>query len=97
HFNASPTLKVTEYYADSLNAKNALVESEVYAYVVIPKDFDKQLTKQTLPQVTTFYNSQYILIGRLISSAVVQSTGYFNASIETGKQLAKGNQVLDAA
>ncbi|GAL10054.1 ABC-type multidrug transport system permease component [Vibrio astriarenae] len=97
HFNASPTMKIAHYYPDTLRAKNALVESEVYAYVVIPKDFDKQLAKQTLPQVTTFYNSQYILIGRLINSAIVQSTGYFNASVETGKQLAKGNQVLDAA
>ncbi|MDR9827181.1 ABC transporter permease [Vibrio sp. FNV 38] len=97
HLNASSTLKVAEHYSDSLSAKNALIENDVYAYIVIPRDFDKQIAKKTLPQVTTFYNSQYILIGRLINSAVLQSTGYFDASIETGKQLAKGNQVLDAA
>ncbi|MGF1696025.1 ABC transporter permease [Vibrio kyushuensis] len=95
--NASPTIRVDEQFSDVYQAKQALVESNIYAYVIIPNDFDKSIYRQTLPQVSTFYNSQYILVGRLINSAVMQSIGYFNATIETAQHLASGNTTTGSA
>ncbi|WP_295902535.1 ABC transporter permease [uncultured Vibrio sp.] len=95
--DASPTLKVDTVYSDVNQAKQALIESKIYAYMVIPSDFDKAIFKKAKPQVSTFYNTQAILVGRLISSAVTQSLGYFNASIETGKQLASGDTTTQSA
>ncbi|MCK6262747.1 ABC transporter permease [Vibrio sp. ZSDE26] len=96
-FDASSTLSVDETFTDVYQAKQALIESRVYAYVIIPHDFDKGIMQRSLPQVSTFYNSQYILVGRLISSAVMQTMGYFNASIETLQQLSSGDMTTVAA
>ncbi|PMK03608.1 ABC transporter permease [Vibrio sp. 10N.261.55.A7] len=95
--DASPTLSVETVYSDVMQAKQALIESDIYAYMVIPKNFDKTIYKQAKPKVSTFYNTQAILVGRLISSAVTQSMGYFNASIETGKQLTSGDTTIRSA
>ncbi|MEZ8822976.1 ABC transporter permease [Vibrio amylolyticus] len=95
--DASPTLSVETVYSDVMQAKQALIESDIYAYMVIPKNFDKAIYKQAKPKVSTFYNTQAILVGRLISSAVTQSMGYFNASIETGKQLTSGDTTIQSA
>ncbi|OEF07741.1 ABC transporter permease [Vibrio genomosp. F10] len=89
--DASSTLKIETQFSDVSQAKDALVESRIYAYVVIPDGFDKGIYRQSLPQVSVFYNSQYILVGRLINSAVMQSIGYFNASIETVQNLSFGD------
>lgn len=71
--DASSTMSVDYQFSDVLQAKNAMIEGKVYAYVIIPDHFDRDIYLQRAPQVSVFYNSQYILIGRLINSAVVQA------------------------
>lgn len=38
-----PTSKVAAYYADPLEARNAVLRKEIYAYVVIPHNFESDL------------------------------------------------------
>tara|TARA_R110000764_G_scaffold39922_1_gene89240 strand:- start:1498 stop:2655 length:1158 start_codon:yes stop_codon:yes gene_type:complete len=90
-FDATPALRVAQNYSDVLAAKNAFIGNDVYAYMVIPRNFDRDVAIGTVPQVTVFYNSQYILVGKLISSAALQAQGTFNAQIGELQQLAKGN------
>ncbi|WP_438883911.1 ABC transporter permease, partial [Bacillus cereus group sp. BC317] len=87
-------LSVTRHYQSASEAKQALISSDIYAYVVIPTQFDKSIYRGEQPQVSTFYNSQYILIGRLINSAVLQAQGTFNAQLDGARTLAKGDQTL---
>ena len=96
-FDATSTLQVEHSFADILSAKNALVTNEIYAYMVIPKHFDRDIYLGTAPQVTVFYNSQFILMGKLINSASLQAHGTFNAQIGTVKQLSKGNSTTQSA
>lgn len=95
--DASSTMSVDYQFQDVTQAKNALIESKIYAYVVIPDHFERDIYLQRTPQVSVFYNSQYILIGKLINSAMVQAEGYFNAGLETVKSLSHGNQTTQAA
>ncbi|MCG9597358.1 ABC transporter permease [Vibrio sp. Isolate25] len=97
YYDATSTLKVTRNFADIAEAKNALVTSKVFAYVVIPTDFDKSIYQGIPPQVSAFYNSQTILIGKLISSALVQAQSTFNAQIDTKKALLEGGHSIDQA
>jgi len=90
-FDATPTLQVSHTFTDINTAKNAFISNDIYAYMVIPKNFDRDIYIANAPQVTVFYNSQYILVGKLINSAVLQAHGTFNAQIATLKQLSKGN------
>lgn len=91
HLDASSTLKVSTYFSDVTQAKRALQGGDIYAYVVIPKNFDRDIYLSNPPQVSVFYNSQYILVGKLINAAVLSSVGTFDASAEVLKNLALGD------
>lgn len=38
-----PTTKITDHYPDALSAREALVKKEIYAYIVIPNNFESDL------------------------------------------------------
>ncbi|AXY00975.1 ABC transporter permease [Vibrio alfacsensis] len=95
--DASSTLSVDYHYTSTTEAKNAMIEGDIYAYAVIPPNFDQDILMHRQPQLSVFFNSQYILVAKLINSAVTQSQGYFDAQIETMANLAKGNTTTLAA
>lgn len=95
--DASSTLSVDYHYTSSTEAKNAMIEGDIYAYAVIPPQFDQDILLHRQPQLSVFFNSQYILVAKLINSAVAQSQGYFDAQLETMGNLAKGNTTTLAA
>lgn len=95
--DASATLSVTRHYTNVAEARDELVSSDIYAYIVIPYQFDKAVYRGEQPRVTTFYNSQYILVGRLINSAVAQAQGTLNAQIDVINTLAAGEQTTLSA
>lgn len=90
-FDATSALKVNHNFTDISAAKNAFISNQIYAYIVIPKHFDRDIYTAKAPQVTVFYNSQYILVGKLINSAALQAHGTFNTQVATLKLMAKGN------
>ena len=95
--NATSSLNVSHSFSNVSEAKNHLISNDIYAYVVIPNNFDRDLYLNLAPQISVFYNSQYILIGKLIKSAVLQAHGTFNAQVGSVKQLAKGNTTTQTA
>ena len=97
NYNATSMLSIDHQYDDIQQAKSALVEGDIYAILYVPANFDKAITKSLTPQVTLFYNSQYLLVGRLINSAALQAQGTFNAQVGVLKALSKGNTTSLAA
>ena len=95
--DASSTLSVDYHYTSATEAKNAMIEGDIYAYAVIPPQFDQDILLHRQPQLSVFFNSQYILVAKLINSAVAQSQGYFDAQLEALGNLAKGNTTTLAA
>ncbi|MGR5237938.1 ABC transporter permease [Vibrio alfacsensis] len=95
--DASSTLSIDFQYSSALEAKNAMIEGDIYAYAVIPSQFDQDILQHRQPQLSVFYNSQYILVAKLVNSAVAQSLGYFDAQLEAMGDLAKGNTTMLAA
>ncbi|MDK9778011.1 MULTISPECIES: ABC transporter permease [unclassified Vibrio] len=95
--DASSTLSVDYHFTSATEAKNAMVEGDIYAYAVIPPQFDQDILLHRQPQLSVFFNSQYILVAKLINSAVAQSQGYFDAQLEAMGNLAKGNTTTLAA
>ncbi|MDF2152272.1 ABC transporter permease [Vibrio sp. CAU 1672] len=89
--DASATMAVKHHFTSTSEAKDAMIEGIVYAYAVIPPQFDQDIFQQRQPQLSVFYNSQYILVGKLINSAFVQAQGYFDAQLEAMAILAKGS------
>ena len=95
--DASPTLAVTQKYSDINQAKQAMITRDIYGYVVIPKHFERDIYLGLNPQVSVFYNSQFILIGKLVNSALLQAQGTFNAQVEVVKQLSHGDTTVKSA
>ncbi|HDF8081423.1 TPA: ABC transporter permease [Vibrio parahaemolyticus] len=89
--DASSTLSVDYHYTSANEAKNAMIEGDIYAFAVIQSKFDQDILLHRQPQLSVFFNSQYILVAKLINSAVAQAQGYFDAQVQVMGNLAKGN------
>lgn len=94
---ATPSLSVDSQFTSAKEAEQALVEGSIYGYAVIPRNYTRDLLQNNPPQVSVFYNSQYILIGKVINSALLQAHGTFNAQVEVVKQLSKGGTPITSA
>ncbi|MCL1142116.1 ABC transporter permease [Shewanella gaetbuli] len=64
-----------ESYADLTQAQDAMRQASVYAVVVIPHQFKQQLITGRSPTIDIRYNSQYLLVGKLLSSQIQMSLG----------------------
>ncbi|MPW30380.1 ABC transporter permease [Agarivorans sp. B2Z047] len=96
HYDASPTLKVRSVYGEP-QARSMLRTGEVSALVIIPADMEKHTKLAQTPSVAAYYNSQFMVIGKQINSALQQAHGTFSAKVAVAKALSHGNtQTLQA-
>lgn len=97
NLDASPALQVVQSYPDVLEGAAALRAGTIYAFVVMPEDLERNTIRGLAPEITAFVNSQFLLIGKVINSALVQVLSTFNAKVEVKKNLAMGQPVPSAA
>jgi len=93
YIDANPSLAVTAQVTNLAEGKALMQRGEVYALVHIPREFEKQTYLAMTPAVTTFYNAQYVLIGKLVSSNMAKTFGTFTAQIDAVKTLASGGNL----
>ncbi len=96
-YDASPALQVVQAYRTAAEGARALRGGQIYALVIIPASLEKDTLRGRAPQVTAFYNSQFILIGRLINAALQQAHGASVAGIEVAENLQTGRPALISA
>lgn len=92
-YDASPALSVVEAFPSIDAGSHALRGGDIYALLVIPSELESHTLLGMAPTVTTFYNSQFILIGKLVHSAVAQAQGTLNAQLDTLKYMVSGDVV----
>jgi ABC-2 type transport system permease protein len=97
NYEASPTLTVVNHFTSTEQASIALKKGSIYAFVIIPQALEKNTLLGKSPQVTAFYNSQFILIGKLISSALLSAHGTYVAQLEVFKNLANTHGQVNQA
>ncbi|MBE1276502.1 ABC transporter permease [Enterovibrio baiacu] len=96
YYDATPTLAIRTF-DDVDSASASLNSAQTYATVVIPHDFEKATKRGENPNVTAFYNSQYILIGKLVNSAINQAQSTFSALVATQSEMLHGTTVATQA
>ncbi|WP_299790306.1 ABC transporter permease [uncultured Shewanella sp.] len=86
---ANPAAK-TIGYQDIAGAKRAMTEGEVYALVVLPHRLNRDLLTGHSPTIEIRYNSQFLLVGKLLSSQIQLSLSDGLLHAANRKQLALG-------
>lgn len=92
-YDASPAIAVTRAFTSVEQGSAAMRSGEIYALVIIPNELEKKTLLGQAPDITTFYNSQFILIAKLVNSAIVKAQGTLNAQVDTLHNMAGGNTV----
>ncbi len=95
--DATPALRVAHHPGSVLEGRRALSNAETGALIVIPYDFQARVTEGLKPEVTAFYNGQFILVGKAIKAALVQAQGTVAATLDGARVLAKGVPIPGAA
>ncbi|WP_323972440.1 ABC transporter permease [Aeromonas hydrophila] len=94
--DASTGLKVAQQF-DSIDAgASALRGGDIYALVVLPNHLERDARQGTQPQVTVFNNGQFILIAKLINSALAQVVGTLNGQVGVLSAMAGGKALPGA-
>ncbi|ELB2793720.1 ABC transporter permease [Aeromonas hydrophila] len=94
--DASAGLKVAQQF-DSIEAgARALRGGDIYALVVLPSHLERDARQGTQPQVTVFNNGQFILIAKLINSALAQVVGTLNGQVGVLSAMAGGKALPGA-
>ncbi|MDF5705984.1 ABC transporter permease [Aeromonas hydrophila subsp. hydrophila] len=94
--DASAGLKVAQQF-DSIDAgARALRGGNIYALVVLPSHLERDARQGTQPQVTVFNNGQFILIAKLVNSALAQVVGTLNGQVGVLSAMAGGKALPGA-
>ena len=94
--NASPTLRVVAQ-PESLRAGRDLLErAEVYALVVIPSDFERDIHLGLQPELSVFLDGQFLLLAKAIRSALLQVATGAQAEINAVRFLSEGEVPVQA-
>jgi ABC-2 type transport system permease protein len=96
-YDASPTLKVEKVFKTEAEGMRALRGGEIFLLVILPAELEKESVLGHAPQATAFYNSQFILIGRLVNSALQQAHATAVAAGDIGRILFGGTTAIEEA
>jgi ABC-2 type transport system permease protein len=88
--DSSPIMAITQHCTNEAEAQRELRRSDVFATVVIPSDFEKDIYQGKSPQALCYINGQFILPVGLIQSAFMTTAGTFSAGIKLDKRQKKG-------
>lgn len=97
HYDASPALEIAYDYLNVRQGADSLRAGKIYGLVIIPEDLEKRMTLGRPPQVSAFINNQFLLIGKSVTSALLEAQGTFTTKVETVQNLAAGSPVFDVA
>lgn len=89
YIESSPATQITKQYNSLYEAKLDLNQGKIYGIIVIPNNFQAHIRKGVGVNIGVYYNAQFVLIGKAINSAMLQTITTFNAINSVGKNLAK--------
>lgn len=94
--DASAGLKIARQFDSIAEGANALRGGDIYALVVLPDHLERDARQGTQPRVTVFNNGQFILIAKLVNSALAQVVGTLNGQVGVLTAMADGKALPGA-
>ncbi len=96
NINSNQALHVEGIELDIKSASKLIRSSKVYAMVEIPAHFEKDTIQKKQPNITAFVNTQYILIGKMISAALSGTIRESSARVDFANNLINDGQTRSA-
>src|SRR5699024_397671 len=87
---ATPEIMIEKRDNSLHDAKQSMLSGDVYGILLIPNDFEKQLLGNLSPEVTAFYNNQYMSLGSALQSGFVKTLTSVVADYQTETMLSQG-------
>lgn len=91
--DSSAAVKIAKSYESIKEAKEDLATSQIYALVVIPSNYERDIKQGNGVQIVLYFNAQFVLIGKAISGALEGVVGTLNAKQWSGKNLIKAKNL----
>ena len=90
NLNATDYTDVVSSFNDMKDAQNQFYEDKIKGFVLIPKNFEKDILRGTQSTVSVYADTSYLIIYKAIYTGVVQTAVSLGAKIEVGKLLKAG-------
>lgn len=68
--SAAPAISISKRFTEMSPAKNALLNGEIFAIILIPYNFEKNALGGHQPAIVTYINGQYMSVAKVLSEAV---------------------------
>lgn len=94
--DGSSGLKLSDQFDAIDEGARALRGGDIYALVVIPAHLERDAREGTQPKITVFNNGQFILIAKLVNSALAQVVGTLNGQVGVLAAMADGKALPGA-
>ena len=91
--NATEYIEVIETPKDIEDAKSEYYKNKIRAFVLIPKDFERDIKRGNPSFVSSYTDSAYLIIYKNIATAVATVAGETGAKIEVGTLMKKGTPI----
>lgn len=88
--DSAPAVQVFNRPSNELVAKRDIVKGKTYAVLVIPENFESDITKGNKPDISLKYNNQYLLTGGIIYKDVMTVFKTFQVQQEYKKLVKSG-------
>ena len=88
HLDSSPTMDIKYRVTSTKEALSLVQSAKAYTAIIIPHDFEKSVMLHLQPKITAMINTQYILIGKIITADLTSIVMKSSAEIEYMKSLA---------
>lgn len=83
-------LQVKARLADLNEAKEQFYSNKIRAYVLIPKDFERDIFRGQKANVSLYEDSSYLIVYKQVATGVATTVGTLSAKLEVGKFMKKG-------
>lgn len=97
YLEASPTLTVKQTYYSAAEAEAAILQRDIYAVVIIPEDFSRNILSSQSSPLILQVNAQYGTHSGIIQTSVQAVAGTLSAGVEIQRLVKQGMAPSQAA
>lgn len=94
--DATGSIEMAKIATNETEASHWMQQGKIYAYIVIPQDFQKKIYQGLSEEVVCYTNNQFLLPAGLIQKEFQEVVGTFSAGVNIKRQTSAGVQINQA-